>query len=83
MRDTTSNKYSDTYEIAREPRSMAAHNQISWLKVKECINSHTPNHATYEELNNAVKGHLHHGKTAGNEHLFIIHCIKNGWLKVL
>ncbi len=83
MRDTTSNKYSDTYVIAREPRSMAIHNQTSWNKVKECINSHATNRATYDELNKAVKGHLHHGKTPGNEHLFIIHCIKNGWLEVL
>ena len=81
MRDDTLNKYSDTYKISREPRSMKPHNQESWDKVKACVNSHTPNHATFDELNIAVKGHLHHGKTPGNEHQFIIHCIKNEWLE--
>ncbi len=80
MKTKTLNKYTGKYKIAREPKTLKPHNKETWDKITNFINSKTMKRANFDELSAIADGHLHYGKISGNSHLFIIYCIRNGWL---
>lgn len=81
MKNTTIFKYSGNYRISREPTRLKSHNQVSWDKMRNYINSTAEHHASFINLCDVVKEHMHCGEGGGNPHLFLIHCIRNGWLE--
>lgn len=80
MRQSTLEKYSGLYTMAKQPRSMKSHNLITWNKIVRYFNSTSTNAASFEELSNIAKGHLHFGTDEGNSFKFITYCINRGWL---
>lgn len=80
MRNSTVVKYSGNYRISREPHGLASHNEISWDRIRSHINATADHQASFDKLCDVVKEHMHCGKRSGDPHLFLIHCIRNGWL---
>ena len=81
MKITTLEKYKGYYKLAKEPRSLKTHNAESWAKISKLLS--IKEKASFDELTSSVKGHLHYAEVSGNEHQFIIYCIKSGWLQKL
>lgn len=81
IKTETLNKYTGKYKIVKQPITLKPHNKETWDKIVSFINAKAMKQANFEELSMVADGHLHYGKNSGNPHLFIIYCIRNGWLE--
>lgn len=72
-------KYEGRYRVARTPQMTTGHNQRSWDIIESIIQR--TGSADFWDLSDAVRDHLHCGKTTGSPHQFISYCIRRGWLE--
>lgn len=74
--------YRGVYILKRSPsRALASHNQISWKKIENYLNSKVK--ADFDVLSVLVEDHQHGTKSAKHGYQFVTYCIKNGWLERL
>ena len=75
----TPSNYEGTYVLARQPRSLAPHNQASWKVIAAILEARGS--ADYYDLAVAVRGHEHGTKSTSGPQSFVSYCIKSGWLQ--
>lgn len=65
--------------IAKQPKRLAPHNQVTWTKFENLI-ERNGGKADFDQLTAAARGHRHYGKDASNPRLFVRYCLRKGWL---
>lgn len=73
-------KFGSLYRIARKPRKLKSHNEVTWRKLERVIEENGGK-ADFDSLADAAQGHFHFGEENSNPRKFVVYCITSGWLE--